>query len=154
MRITFALYVEIATARLDPKFMFEVRQLEFADSLDPAAIRERYEFGRVELECDGTNRDLARSEQFALRLAAHRLLRVERLLDLPNGWTEYGRVHVERVLNAPEPTSTHGMEGNNPAVRCPACGESMTRKQRKGGGKPFWGCSQFPACKGTRSISE
>ncbi|KVV10886.1 MULTISPECIES: topoisomerase DNA-binding C4 zinc finger domain-containing protein [unclassified Pseudomonas] len=37
---------------------------------------------------------------------------------------------------------------------CPSCGASMVRRTARKGkhaGRQFWGCSKFPACKGTRS---
>ncbi|HRC73833.1 MAG TPA: restriction endonuclease [Candidatus Competibacter sp.] len=42
-----------------------------------------------------------------------------------------------------------------PAVRCPKCGSSMVRRTAKRGvnaGQPFWGCTKYPACRGTRAI--
>lgn len=33
---------------------------------------------------------------------------------------------------------------------CPQCGQSM--RKRKSAKGPFWGCSQFPNCKGTRTV--
>jgi restriction system protein len=40
-----------------------------------------------------------------------------------------------------------------PAVACPSCGSAMVRRTAKKGshaGAQFWGCSTYPACKGTR----
>ena len=42
------------------------------------------------------------------------------------------------------------------APKCPQCGGTMTlRTARKGAnqGEQFWGCDQFPKCKGTRQAS-
>lgn len=39
----------------------------------------------------------------------------------------------------------------NQKVNCPACDARMVLRQGKRG--PFWGCSQFPSCKGTLSIN-
>jgi len=42
-----------------------------------------------------------------------------------------------------------------PAPECPLCGQPMAlRTARKGPrvGSRFWGCSAFPACKGTRPV--
>lgn len=42
-----------------------------------------------------------------------------------------------------------------PAPVCPSCGKPMTlRTARKGprAGQPFWGCSAYPDCTGTRSV--
>jgi restriction system protein len=40
---------------------------------------------------------------------------------------------------------------------CPSCGETMVLRTSKRGanaGNQFWGCSTYPACKGTRSVSQ
>lgn len=43
-----------------------------------------------------------------------------------------------------------------PAPWCPEDGAIMKLRRPKPGQswEPFWGCSQFPACKGTRQIDE
>ncbi|MRR50334.1 MAG: hypothetical protein EG825_05380 [Rhodocyclaceae bacterium] len=36
---------------------------------------------------------------------------------------------------------------------CPACGSPMVKRiAKKGanGGEPFWGCTQYPRCRGTK----
>jgi restriction system protein len=41
------------------------------------------------------------------------------------------------------------------AQACPVCGSGMVRRVAKKGrnaGLPFWGCSQYPGCKGTRPM--
>jgi ssDNA-binding Zn-finger/Zn-ribbon topoisomerase 1 len=35
-------------------------------------------------------------------------------------------------------------------VTCPECGELMVSRANKTTGQRFWGCSNYPACKGTR----
>ena len=40
----------------------------------------------------------------------------------------------------------------DPSVLCPMCNSPMVR--RKGSRGEFWGCSRYPACKGTRNISD
>lgn len=40
------------------------------------------------------------------------------------------------------------------AQNCPSCGGAMVRRVARRGtsvGQPFWGCSSYPACKGTRA---
>ena len=41
-----------------------------------------------------------------------------------------------------------------PVPYCPDCGGQMVlrRPKRKGDFEPFWGCSNYPDCKGTRNI--
>ena len=41
------------------------------------------------------------------------------------------------------------------APACPACGKPMRKvlaKRGKNAGNPFWSCSDYPACKGTRNV--
>ena len=33
---------------------------------------------------------------------------------------------------------------------CPKCGTTMVRRNNRRDGTQFWGCRQFPACRGTR----
>jgi len=43
------------------------------------------------------------------------------------------------------------------APACPECGKPMRQRQAKVGshaGHPFWGCTRYPACKGTREVEE
>lgn len=42
-----------------------------------------------------------------------------------------------------------------PAVTCPKCGDSMVQRSAKQGanaGNKFWGCTNYPRCKGIRAI--
>ncbi len=60
------------------------------------------------------------------------------------------------IWNAPVATPKLDLP-SNPVPVCPQCGEQMvTRTARRGptAGTKFWGCSGFPACRGTRRISE
>ena len=34
--------------------------------------------------------------------------------------------------------------------KCPTCGKPMRKREAKSDGKPFWGCSGYPECRGTR----
>jgi predicted RNA-binding Zn-ribbon protein involved in translation (DUF1610 family) len=56
---------------------------------------------------------------------------------------------------SPTPRSVHiKVSRTKASVNCPRCGSSMVnRLARKGrnAGNYFWGCSRFPACKGTRN---
>ena len=50
------------------------------------------------------------------------------------------------------PSSDSSVPDSTPL--CPQCGQLMRRRQAKTGsgvGQPFWGCSQFPRCRGTRA---
>jgi len=62
-------------------------------------------------------------------------------------------------LAEPKTSSQHsaGESGrSNPlAAACPSCGQPMILRRSKRGanaGNQFWGCSTYPACKGTRRV--
>jgi restriction system protein len=47
-------------------------------------------------------------------------------------------------------------EGSTSDAPCPNCGSTMVRRVAKQGtsaGQAFWGCSRYPACRGTRPIA-
>ena len=61
-----------------------------------------------------------------------------------------------RVPSTRQPvfTSSSSTSGKSASVSCPRCGSSMVKRLAKRGrnaGSYFWGCSRFPACKGTRN---
>jgi len=61
-----------------------------------------------------------------------------------------GRAHII----APSNTFTAGPVPRSVSNRCPNCGATMVRRTARKGkyaGSNFWGCSKYPACKGTRS---
>jgi hypothetical protein len=37
---------------------------------------------------------------------------------------------------------------------CPKCGLAMVRRARGRDGAPFWGCSAYPRCRGTRELAD
>ncbi|AKJ64994.1 topoisomerase DNA-binding C4 zinc finger domain-containing protein [Kiritimatiella glycovorans] len=56
----------------------------------------------------------------------------------------------------PRENSGSGDGGSGSPPDCPRCGKPMIKRTAKTGnmaGKPFWGCSGYPACKGTMKIS-
>ena len=48
--------------------------------------------------------------------------------------------HIESASSAP----------TDEAPMCPKCGSAMVRRSNRRAGNQFWGCKQFPACRGTR----
>lgn len=69
---------------------------------------------------------------------------------------EVGEV-VARLAPDPDPASPStlgpgGAEGE-PSDRCP-CGGTWVRRQRRSDGRPFLGCSAFPACRRTRPLTD
>lgn len=43
-----------------------------------------------------------------------------------------------------------GQRATGPSPDCPLCSHSMRRRKSVKG--EFWGCAEFPACKGTRPV--
>lgn len=61
------------------------------------------------------------------------------------------RAHPTAVIPRSSMSTTARSSATN---SCPSCGASMVRRTARKGkhtGRQFWGCSKFPACKGTRS---
>ncbi len=71
------------------------------------------------------------------------------LVDGPALETLVGSVQkVERPAMIPAPASTN-------STACPTCGKPMVLRTAKKGdrvGSQFWGCSQYPACRGIRNV--
>ena len=55
--------------------------------------------------------------------------------------------HVAHVQQIKAPVSA---EAEAPA--CPRCSATMTLRKRKADGSRFWGCPEYPACKGIRVV--
>lgn len=53
-----------------------------------------------------------------------------------------------KPVNKPETALTQPLR-ESPAHACPACGSGMVRRTNRRNGQSFWGCSQYPRCKGT-----
>jgi ssDNA-binding Zn-finger/Zn-ribbon topoisomerase 1 len=84
----------------------------------------------LDQQIDGLERQFVTEGGYSERLAAARIA---------------VRQEQQQRPDAPKPT----------APACPACGRLMAvRTARKGAraGSQFWGCSAYPACKGTRPL--
>ncbi|WP_025856746.1 topoisomerase DNA-binding C4 zinc finger domain-containing protein [Pseudomonas sp. CHM02] len=73
-------------------------------------------------------------------------------IDIPKRTqTQPSRAHPTPVITRSSVSTTTSSSAMN---SCPSCGASMVRRTARKGkhtGRQFWGCSKFPACKGTRS---
>lgn len=61
-------------------------------------------------------------------------------------------VQPQTARDAPQPPSVESVE----VYPCPVCNAPMKLRTAKRGPKPgaqFWGCSRYPACKGTRNVA-
>ena len=73
---------------------------------------------------------------------------------------------IDRAERAPTGRTSHASPTAQPtpaaarvalgaAVQCPVCASAMVRRVAKRGdnvGSEFWGCSKYPACRGTRAV--
>jgi restriction system protein len=80
------------------------------------------------------------------------------LVDGPklHGLLRQARAGVDRSSSLPAATSSTQRSATPPQVSsCPLCSSPMVKRTAKRGanaGGEFWGCSGYPACRGTRSI--
>lgn len=154
MRMTFAVYLELSLDRMLPGFFDAIAEYPFAKNLDRGAFRIRYQLHTIEVE------NVTESEEANCRQAVERVgnelvhVSIANLGLAVDGWRQMGRIYVERVADAPQPSWAHGMSGENPAVLCPECQSPMVARQGQNARKPFYGCSRFPQCRGSRSVSQ
>lgn len=63
------------------------------------------------------------------------------------------KAYRNRRLFAETPRTAPAVGAQSAVPACPSCGAAMVRRVAKKGvnsGREFWGCSRYPACKGTR----
>lgn len=145
MRVTYALLFDVALEGLLPEVGEWMRRHDVG-----GPCRLRMEFARLEIEDIGPT-DEPRCRQLAEQAAGVLAVAAASRYGLKN-WGQFGRVEVARVENAPNGSPGHNLNADNPAVRCPDCQQPMVTRMGKGG-RPFWGCSQYPGCHGTRPMS-
>lgn len=76
-----------------------------------------------------------------------------RNIELMDGKALHALIRGVSVPAKAAAVSPAAMPAGSPA--CPVCQSAMTRRTAKRGansGNEFWGCSQYPGCKGTRAI--
>lgn len=154
MRLTYAIYLELSLDKSLPGFFDEVGQYGYAQKIDRGSVLrrreiERLEFENVQLSDEPKCRQVA--EVAGYNLVDEQIAWILPGFESPVAWREFGRVVVQLVEHAANPEWTHGMGGENPAVLCPKCQKPMIRRQ--GNGRPFWGCSEYPTCRGSRAIA-
>jgi hypothetical protein len=150
MRATFAISLEFNLDRSLPGFFDSLAQYPVYDKLDRGAFVGRQELMRV--ECEIPEGEEGHAQQ-AIAIYGERLADSEFPEHAGPCWRNFGRIIVERLTNNDLPSWVHGSEGANPAIRCPVCSGPM--KLRNGiGGSIFWGCPDYPSCRGRRPISK
>ena len=67
------------------------------------------------------------------------------------------RREAAQEVRAPQASGSAPAAGADEAPGCPRCGKPMLRRVAKQGaraGQAFWGCSAYPACRGTLEMTE
>jgi restriction system protein len=69
------------------------------------------------------------------------------------------QINTAEKSDSKSPVSSFDSDGVIPqaAACCPSCGQPMVLRTSKRGvnaGNQFWGCSTYPACKGTRNVAK
>lgn len=77
------------------------------------------------------------------------------------GLLRQGKSALVSTAGKPATTAARGQEENvappAPGPACPSCGCAMVRRVATKGanaGRPFWGCSGFPACRSVRTMAD
>jgi len=76
-----------------------------------------------------------------------------RNIELMDGKALHALIRGVSVPSKPAPVLQFDAAASEPV--CPVCQSAMVKRTAKRGansGNAFWGCSQYPACKGTRAI--
>jgi len=71
------------------------------------------------------------------------------------GFTE--NLHAARVAKRQSEKGDNSGPSDKETPACPACGKPMRRRTAGKGpntGQPFWGCSGYPDCRGTKAMSD
>lgn len=151
MRNTYAVILEIPPQKILPGMFAGL------ENLDPGNFRVRREISRVEVE-NFVSAQLPLIIE-ALRRYADSLFLPEmrRIVNDPElseaAARQIGNVFFAEVPDCGQPVFAGAFyESQNSAVLCPECSAPMIRRNGSRG-KPFYGCTKYPSCKGTRSIS-
>lgn len=75
---------------------------------------------------------------------------VQRLLKLNAGISEEERLSHITKLKANHDAVQLSVACERGELKCPKCGAKMVLRHRKSDGAEFYGCSKYPACRGTR----
>ena len=139
------------------------------DSPEALAVRRRYQSDSSERSDPhhfrGATPEVAANTLICLinqasYLLGRQLENLDQTFLAQGGFTE--RLHAARTRSRASPSersnSSDRSESSSPSdasprPACPRCGRSMVRRiARKGprAGRPFWGCSAYPRCTGTR----
>lgn len=61
--------------------------------------------------------------------------------------------HLEKKVAVKKHPSARNSVGNLDQTACPKCGMEMIKRTNRKTGDTFWGCANFPRCKGTRKAA-
>ena len=65
-----------------------------------------------------------------------------------------GKLPIDSPIGRGRGVARAGTESPPTAITCPDCGWAMVKRRNRRTGEAFFGCSRFPACRGTRRIDD
>lgn len=122
---------------------WRTRQVKVAVVREMWGLVSHHKADGVKIVCVGEfTRD---AEAFAAGKAIE-LINGAALLELVRG------VQANAVPQRIEPVIAHPAESVSAAPACPKCNAAMVLRVSGKSGQSFWGCSNFPGCRGTQNI--
>lgn len=106
-------------------------------------------------QLDQLTQDLFWKAGIAIVLGTLGALLIRELLNwIDRRTTRFARDLRERRAAKKAQTNTVSGPGNTDAPDCPSCNRTMVKRTARRGaraGTDFWGCTNYPICRGTRS---
>ena len=75
-----------------------------------------------------------------------------RLLEMTGTLTFLQQMMTSSEARMPPPAGSQAAASRRTPT-CPLCSSMMVNRENRRTGEPFWGCSQFPRCRGTRQAT-
>lgn len=145
--------VDLVLNKGNEKFLVQCKQWK-AYKVNVMVVRELYGVMAAKGAAGGFVVTSGRFTDDAIEFAAGRNIR------LVDGLKLFGMIKQARnarVDSVPQLVGGPGAEPvRQPSTTCPACGAAMKVRVAKKGtnaGSEFWGCSTYPACRGTRAVA-
>lgn len=134
-------------------WQFQLDKPQYSSSyLHDAAIHILTQKSRLDKWLENDNPEVIANAILVLLLRENRMLQSQMQSQLERFKTAGGfseNMTQERI----EARKIQASDNGNPV--CPICGKPMLKKMQKRGqmqGREFWGCSDYPNCRGTRPI--
>lgn len=122
---------------------WRTRQVKVNVVREMAGLLAHHRADAVKIVCVG---EFTRDAEAFARGKAIELINGDKLLQLVRDVQTAARP-------APEPSSPTKATAVDAEPACPTCGARMVRRIARNAQTPFWGCTSYPKCRGTRSVA-